>query len=250
MKSILKIAFALSTNFCFSIAAFAFSSDALKDLDFSFAVGPSWYHSNNASTVVTTDERDTNITNGMKQTTTYRLGLGYHLFSKALSQRVFFNDLLIQMNLSHGDTTIPGSVEEFGSPDWTTFSFNAPLNSTSLMLDLKPSLFTFHHVSPYPILGLGVAWNRISLTETAYNAQDHSDEIYLPSTINRTLAYDLGFGLRMDITKNWNASLEYLFSDLGKITPTSVSSSSQNILSAPAFPVHRQNLLFVVGWKF
>lgn len=35
-----------------------------------------------------------------------RLGVGYHLFSEQLQDQLFFNDLLMQLNIYHTDTTL------------------------------------------------------------------------------------------------------------------------------------------------
>lgn len=231
-------------------SASAWSDDYWQGIELSAGLGPTWAHAADSTTVITTQETDTNLVNRVNRSTTYQMGVGYHLFSHALQDRKFFNDLLVQLNLSRNNATTTGNVLEFGSSDFNAFSFSAPIRSTTLLLNVKPSLFTVAHCSPYPIVGAGVSWNRAAFSEHAFSADDADGEIVLPAHTQKNFAYDVGFGVRDALTKNINISLEYLATYLGKMKPSVVSESTQTILSAPSFSVHNQNLLLTFGWTF
>lgn len=222
----------------------------LQGVELSAGLGPTWAHAGDSTTVVTTQETDTNIANRVNRSTTYQVGVGYHLFAQSLQDRKFFNDLLVQLNLSRNNATTTGNVLEFGSSDFNAFSFNAPIRSTTLLFNIKPSLFTVAHCSPYPIVGAGVSWNRAAFSEHAFSADDADGAIVLPAHTQKNFAYDIGFGVRNSLTRNINISLEYLATYLGKMKPSVVSESTQTILSAPSFSVHNQNLLLTFGWTF
>lgn len=220
------------------------------NLDISAAIGPSWYDAGNGHMQVTSDENDTMRTSGASGSATYRVGVGYHFLATQLATRQFLNDLLIQLNYYHSNTTINGQVAEFGSDCCVNYAFKAPTTSNRLMIDVKPSLFTVWHLSPYITAGAGIAWNQMNLTESPYGAQYAPGTVKLPDNTNQNFAYDLGVGIRGDITKNLSASIEYLSTHLGDNEPSSNSSTQQAILDAPDFPIFVQSILFGLSWKF
>jgi opacity protein-like surface antigen len=220
------------------------------NLDVSAAVGPSWYDTNNSHMQVTSDENDTMRVSGASGAATYRVGMGYHFFATQLATRKFINDFLVQLNYYHGNTTINGQVMEFGSDCCVNYGFKAPVTSDRLMVDVKPSLFTVWHISPYVVAGAGVTWNQMSLSESPYGALFAPGTVKLPNDTDQNVAYDLGVGIRADISKNLSASIEYLSTHLGNAEPSSSSSTQQTILSAPDFPIFVQSILFGLNWKF
>ena len=230
--------------------AHAWSLSDLHGTEWSVGVGPTWSQSDNSATEITTQETDTNVLQHMNRSTTYQVGVGYHLFQESLQTRTFFNDLFVQLNLSRNNATATGQVLEFGRSDFNAFSFQAPVRSTKLMLEVEPSLFTVQHFSPYPIVGAGVSWNRTAFSESAVSADDVSGEVILPAHTQASFAYEVGFGVRDALTKNINISLEYLSTHLGNMTPSATSTSTQAILTSPTFSVRNQNILLTLGWKF
>lgn len=233
-------------------SAFAWSTAPLNNFDISVAAGPSWYHANNGYLTSSDGEIDTAFINNASKTGIYRAGIGYHPFSTTLSQRTFLNDLLIQLNIYHSSSTIKGQTAAFGDPvnnnDWT---FRAPLSSMQLILNLKPTLFTFHGISPYLISGVGVAWNRISYYENPAISDAAPYSLNLAGKTNRNLVYETGFGIQETITKNLSASIEYINEHLGRVAPSTNSTvNSTSIVSAPNFPLTNQSVLLGLNWRF
>lgn len=250
MKINLNITLGLILANLLNCTAYAWSIADLHGVEWSAGVGPTWSQGDNSATEITTQETDANVLQHINRSTTYQVGVGYHFFQDALQTRPFLNDLFVQLNLSRNSATATGQILEFGRSDYNAFSFQAPVRSTKLMLEVEPSLFTFQHCSPYPIVGAGVSWNRSAFAETAISADDASGAVILPSHTQANFAYEVGFGVRDTLTKNINISLEYLSTHLGKMTPNAASTSTQAILSAPSFSVRNQNVLLTLGWKF
>ena len=114
------------------------------------------------------------------------------------------------------------------------------------MLDIKPTLFTLQQFSPYAVLGAGVAWNRMSLDTTSTTAGYEPYQTSLPASTNRNLAYDTGLGVRAELIPHLSASLEYLSTHLGRVSPGTFGT----VTSAPNFSMNSQSLLLGVSWKF
>jgi opacity protein-like surface antigen len=225
---------------------YAFDS---KNLDFSLAVGSSWYSSKDSYTQPTAYETDTNHITKTQQTTTYRLGVGYHLFSDKLNGRKFFNDLFAQLNFSRGNTQVTGEVYAFGASGFNNFSFKAPVSVTELMLDLKPSIVTYKNIALYAIAGTGVVWKQMSFTQTPVSAEYASLAIDLPNVTTTNAAYELGLGVKADISQRLNVSFEYLSDYLGNTVSNSNSNSTQSVVSAPNFLLNSQSLLLGINWR-
>jgi opacity protein-like surface antigen len=243
----------LAVAFFPPIFASATSVDALKNLDISLAAGSTWSRADNANLQLSSDEADFNRVAHVTKSATYRLGVGYHCFADQLSRRKFFNDLLVQINWDHNSATIAGFVWDNGSPNMQNQSFRAPFTSSRLMLDIKPSLFTFYHTSFYPLAGLGLAWNQISYADTPIDPATPgwaAAGVQLPQASNKSVAYDLGGGLRTQVSKHLSASLEYVNTYLGRMAPNAQSVSEQSIIKPPVFPVRSQTVFLGFSWTF
>jgi opacity protein-like surface antigen len=240
-----------------ALASTSWSVDSFKDLifsnknlEFSAAVGPNWAHTPSTYLVVSPFETDSVLKNNISNSATWKLGVGYHFFADQLQQRSFFNDFLVELNFYQSWATINGNVWQYQLPQFNNFTFKAPLTSYRLMLDVKPGLFTVSRISLYPILGIGNSWNDIAYNETVTGTGVPAGSNYLLGrSTNTNFAYDLGVGLRADITEHISASLEYLYSNLGNISPSSTSKNSNAIISAPTFDVYNQSLLLGISWK-
>lgn len=234
-------------------SSFASSIEYLKNLDISAAIGPTWSLADNTNLQLSSIETDIDRVSHITKSTTYRAGLGYHFFADQLNNRPFFNDLLVQINWSHNSATIKGLVWDNGNPNVANQSFHTPFTTTSLMLDIKPSLFTFYQTSFYPIAGLGLAWNQVSYYDTPIDPETPSwatSGIQLPQASNKSIAYDLGCGFRTNLTKHLSTSLEYVNTYLGRMAPNAQSLSEQSIIKPPVFPVRSQTVFLGFSWTF
>ena len=226
-------------------AGFNFSLDSNK-LKYSIAIGPSWTAKDNAEMTISPYETDSVVTQHASRGGLFKLGLGYDFSDPTWQNRNFFNALLIELNLYHQSTTLTGDVWQYQDASFNTYSFTAPLSSTRLMLDIKPNLYTWHQSSFYPILGLGASWNNLdSFNETAIDPEvDSNSALRLTGHTRVSFAYDLGVGMAWSITKNLSTSLEYLYTNFGTASTSSVSSSEATLSSGPQFSLASQSLLF------
>ncbi len=242
--------FVLLTTLATPLSILAVPNSSAQNVDVSLAVGPACYTSPDSTIQIHPSEVDTTAVNTANNAALYRAGVGYHFFHAQLHHRKFINDLLAQVNYYHSSSTIKGDVLQNGAPGASNFTFSAPINTDRLMLDIKPSLFTYHHVSPYLVAGAGVAWNRVSYSETANSPSYAPYATSLPSASQTATAYDLGFGIDARITHQLYASVEYLWTHLGNATPNNVSTTRQATLAVPTFSTASQSVLFGLGWKF
>lgn len=233
-----------------SYPAFATASSVPKNIEISVAAGPNWTHANNTNLVVSPYETDSVRTNSVSNSALWKVGIGYHPFEKKLKKRQFINDLLLELNLYRSTATVRGNVWQYQLPQFNNYSFRAPLTSTRLMLDVKPSLFKWHKISLYPILGIGVGMNDMSYHEsvTGIGVDPNSAESLSRKT-NTNFVYDLGVGVRVMLTTHLIASLEYLYTDLGKVSPNGSPANNVALTSAPSFTMYSQAILFGLNWK-
>jgi opacity protein-like surface antigen len=236
----------------FSQVAFASAPlGSFEDVEVSVAVGPNWAHASSTQLVVSPYETDSVIVNKVSHHAAWKVGVGYDLFKNALQQRYFFKDLLVELNFYGSTGTVKGNVWQYALPQFNNYIFKAPWTSRRLMLDVKPSLFMQSHISLYPILGLGSSWNSISYQESISSPGLNPNSRYiLDKRTNNSFAYDLGVGARTDITPRLSASLEYIYTHLGHMTPAGTSNTPAVITSPPSFKISNQSLLLGLTAKF
>ncbi len=228
----------------------------LKNMEISAAGGPAWIYTNNTKIIMSPSETDSVQVNQTSSGGTanlyqkkfngslWKIGVGYHFFAEKLKNRTVLNDLLVELNLYGSSTTINGNVWQFQNAALNNFSFGAPITSTRLMLDVKPLLFNLDPFEIYPILGIGAAWNTISFQEVVIAGSGVVPTSFNKNT-NTNFAYDLGTGVRIGLTTHLTAALEYLYTNLGSISPTNAG-----VVSPPTFKVDSQSLLLGLNWKF
>ncbi len=234
-----------------TLLASSFSSASLKNIDLSISVGPSWTHSDNTRSVISTYETDSILVSHVTKSALWRAGVGYHFFASKLERRRFLNDLFVQLNLYHSEQTIRGNIWQYQYSQFNNYRFAVPLDSLRLMLDVKPSLFTYYHLSLYPIAGLGVAWNKLSYRENVQSGSGVTSDsrLFLGVNTDSQFAYDFGAGLRADLTDHLSASLEYLYTNLGDATPSMPAKNGVLLSSPPTFNLSTQAVLFGFAWK-
>jgi opacity protein-like surface antigen len=235
---------------CLSNSTFAMQPISLHDIEFSVATGFNWMRSKNTDLTVSPVEIDSVNMKRISNPLIWKVGAGYDLFANTCPQRNFFNRLLLELNVYRSGATISGDVWQFQSAEFNNYNFRAPITSTRLMFDVKPSLFTYQCISPYAILGIGIAWNTAAYRETLTDTD--VDPLSYNILSNRTMmqtAYDIGAGLRVDITQNVGASLEYLYTNLGKATSANASATVARVSTQPTFTLRSQSVLLGISWK-
>lgn len=222
----------------------ALFSPSLKHLQVSVAGGPSWYNTSNTHMVISSFETDKNIVTQTTVHGSWKVGLNYSLFEEGLKQNKYFNEVLFGLNVYQTSTSIYGKTWQYELPQFNNYNFKAPVTSTRLMLDLRPSFFTWRATTSYAILGVGVTWNDVSYSETT-TATNINQNTALSLNTNTTsqAAFDLGLGCKMPLTPYLNVGIEYLYAFLGHGNSMN-KSNSVRLATAPSFSLQNQSLLF------
>lgn len=217
--------------------------------ELSIAGGVNWLHANDTNFTISPYETDKALVHNTSTSSAWKIGVGYHFFNEQLQGRSFFNSFLVELNAYRNAGTIKGNVWQFKLPQFNNYSFKSSVTSYRLMLDAKPGLFTWGSVTPYPILGLGVAFNNSSYKEkiTAADIAPGSNLI-LDNNLSGNFSYDLGAGARAKISPHVALTLEYLYSYLGHATASTSQARSVNFSSVPSFKISSQAVLFGINW--
>jgi opacity protein-like surface antigen len=137
----------------------------------------------------------------------------------------------MELNLYQSSETARGSVWQFQKPAFNNYSFSTPVSSTRLIFDIKPGLFTRYYLT-HPILGIGKAWNKVSYRESVTGAGVPPKSYNsLGSATQSNFACDLGVGVSLKMAGNLYATLEYIYSNLGNMTPSGTPGTSVALLS-------------------
>lgn len=227
------------------------STSYLKGFEFSIAAGPSWLQTNDTTLEVSPYQTDSVQVDQIANNVAWKMGVGYDFLAAGSDNTTLFDHFLVELNLYHNSGAFSGDAWEYQLPEFNNYSFRAPVSSTRLMLDFKPSFGSWHDVTPYPIVGFGVAWNRLSYEESVTNADVPTTSYQsLASSTTRNFASEFGAGVRTQVSDHLSLSLEYLYANLGTAKPSSTSNSDAALTSPPLFSVHDQNLLFGLNWAF
>jgi opacity protein-like surface antigen len=232
-----------------SISSAYAENSAHPHLQLSLAGGIDWYHSSNTNIIISPFETDSLHVNHTSTNGAWKIGLGYYLFDDQLSCQNYFNHLLLELNLYQTNTKLKGSVWQYELAEFNNYNFKAPITSTRLMLDVKPTIFNWRNLSLYFILGVGRTWNEISYQETVSDESiDPASSFSLSEATTNQFAWDAGVGFKFEFNPQWSATAEYLYTRLGNAAP-STNSSSAAMTSAPKFSLSVQNLLIGLSYK-
>jgi opacity protein-like surface antigen len=168
----------------------------------------------------------------------YKVGIGYNLFTEKLSENRFLNNLLLELNFYRSAGSIYGKTYAFGEPppvgDDIDFQLNID-NNMRLMLDIKPSLFTWRGFSPYVVLGAGIGWIKTNYQE--YNHNNPGTGATVNSATSRNFVSEGGVGLKYEVNEHASLFLEYLYTRYGKLkTYGAATSDGVSRPSSPEFP--------------
>lgn len=226
--------------------AHAKKSSMFSDFEISAAGGVNWLNTDNTHLVVSPFETDSDRVDSTTTDGAWKAGIGYYLFEQKLHQRKFINHLLLELNVYGTSNTIDGKVWQYELPQFYNYDFSAPLSSTRLMLDFKPSLVTWNRFTPYLIVGIGATWNTASYKETALDGIDPSSALSLSDNTQTQLAWDLGAGINVAVTDQVSITAEYIYAFLGNVEPA----HGANLLEVPSFSYQIESLLFGLSIKF
>lgn len=226
------------------------SPNYIKNIQLSAAGGVDWYTISHTHLIISPFETDKIEVDDPSAKGTWKIGVGYYLFEESLRQRDYFNHLLLELNLYQTFASVTGDVLQYELPQFNNYDFDAPVTSTRLMLDFKPSLFTWKNITPYPILGVGVTWNSISYHEKAEESDiDSMSRLILSKHTIAQFAWEMGVGFNVVLSDRLSISAEYIYAFLGKGTPADDPANEVRLSSAPNFSLKAQSLLFGLNIK-
>ena len=228
---------------CMSSSVIA--SSKIDNIELSVAGGINKLSTHNTTLVVSPYETDSVLVNSINNAAIWKIGIGRAFFEDALHERNFLNHLLVELNLYRSSSHIKGNIWQYELSQFNNYSFDAPITTTRIMLDLKPSFFTWKNISLYPILGLGLAINTVSYKETVTGEDiDPSNAASLNSKQNNSMAYDLGLGARIDFNAKWSAFVEYINCYMNAVTASNSTYPNARVTNGPQFTIQSQSFLF------
>jgi len=241
-------------RFCLILLLFAKAANTasikhwdFKDIEISGAGGGDWYQRQDTSLIVSPFETDSDKTLHSSFQSSWKIGLGYSFFENAFP---YLNRLLLGLNVYQTSTTLSGAVWQYGLPQFNNYHFKAPIKSTRLMLDLRPGFFNWHSMEPYVILGVGVAWNSMSYTETATTSDVNANSaMSLSRSTTSSLAWNFGAGYKVALTDKLSADLEYIYAILGHGSPA-YNPGAARLGTTPNFTLRSQSLLLGLSLRF
>lgn len=217
----------------------------IKNIEFSAAGGLDWYTISDTHLIISPFETDKNEVDDHSARGMWKIGVGYYFFDECLRQRDYLNHLLLELNLYQTSASVAGNVLQYELPQFNNYHFDAPVTSTRLMFDFKPSLFTWENITPYPILGVGVTWNSISYREKPKGSDiDSMSRLILSKHKMARFALEAGAGLNVVLSEHIAISAEYIYAFLGKGSPANDPANDVQLARAPSFSLHNQSFLF------
>ena len=183
-----------------------------------------------------------------------QLGVGYiyyfHQYTKTPEKVQWFPAIEPEINLYYlsSNSNIKGNVWRFGSSAFNQLTYQMPLRSTRLMLDGVLTVVKKKKNLLYVKAGIGEAWNRLSYNDTENSngpAGCPDQRISLASATNTNFAWELGIGVLHDFNNRLGLSLEYLYTHLGSVKPSSSYTGpiTAPIISAPSINLASQSVL-------
>lgn len=155
------------------------------------------------------------------------VGLGYVAYLST-SERYFcklawFPSIEPVLNLYFDDLTAKGKVYLFNNPNLPTSTYNMPIRSTNLMIDVLLNVVSYQHFTLYVLGGIGEAWTRVSYND----APNINGTVIRPplSLRNRTethKVYEWGAGVSYAIDCKVRIVFSYLYTHIGNFDTSTI----------------------------
>lgn len=229
--------------------AYALSSLDYHQIEFSVAGGGNGVSGQNTHLVVSPYETDRLKITSVSSSPLWKVGAGYHFFANPQGANVDFHDLYVELNIYHNTQNIKGMTLQYTLPQFNNFIFSAPVTTTRLMLDFKPSIQIKHVVSLYPLVGLGVAWNDMAYHEIATIGSVPTAANSLRRRYISNFAYDIGAGIKLQFSTHLFAAVEYVYSRTSGIKPASPLPGAPSLTQLPVFALNEHSVLVGLNWK-
>lgn len=206
----------------------------------------------NSSLAVTSTETDLLLQTRNPNFIQLGLGLAYAI---PLNQTpnptglVFFKELKPTLNLRYSNTRLLnhaklGAVYQYQDPDMYNYDFAIPFISTRFMFDMLFTVVSLQKFSLFLNGGVGPGW-----TKTGYEDKAHPDVMRGDLSLNNKNEYDIvtevGAGLTYSYNNNFSYSLEYLYTNFGRVGTAShgILDGSITVIGPAEFKLHTQAIL-------
>lgn len=232
----------LSGSMCASAASSGYTQ--LNHFEGIGALGIANLWGNNSELGVTSSESDTLVQRNRNNwgTLDVQLGAGYvyyfHQRNHPPKTTQWFPAIEPQLNLYYlnSNTGLQGNVLRFNSPAFSQLTYRMPVRSLRLMLDVALTVVKKQKNSLYVKAGIGNAWNRIGYSDYANAGSGCTDQqLSLNTSAHSHFVWELGVGVLHDFNNHAGLSLEYLFTDFGRVQ-TSAQGNSGGITTPIIVP--------------
>jgi hypothetical protein len=187
------------------------------------ALGVANLRPTNSQLGLTQSETDTLVPTNKRvwQTLAAQIGTGYLYFLRdsnlTPNSLHWLSSLEPQINFYYlTSSSLKGQIYRFSNPNFNDFTFNIPVNSSRLMLDLALTALTYKNLSAFGILGMGEAWTVLGYNESANGGCPESG-LSLANNSTLHFAWEVGGGLLYSFNERIGLSIEYLYTDLGRV---------------------------------
>jgi len=136
------------------------------------------------------------------------------------AQEFIEDGFLGQLGLAYGfaQNKISGEIWEDADPIFNDFDYVYPVNSSRFMLKTKFVIDAKYHLQYYLSADLGLSLNRAQSFKITPRIPEAVPAPAFQSHSTFAVAYALGVGLQLPLSKYWQAGIGYEFSDWGAST--------------------------------
>jgi opacity protein-like surface antigen len=206
----------------------AFAETELPVWEAQIQAGAAFVHSGNANLGVTTSETDTLASTNDPTAFHGGVGVGYlRPLKKTPENWNGFTYLKPAINFYFLSTMhFEGDVYEFQEPSLNNDNYQMNVQSQRFMFDLSTDLLNWKNWSITGLAGLGIAWNESKYSDYGNQSFNQGERLTLNRYTAAQFAWEVGAGLRYQMSEKWSLSLDYLYTDLGKAkTGSSIKNS-------------------------
>jgi len=208
------------------------AKDNGSHIEWILAGGVAGVHTRDSQMQVTSTEIDT-----LDQTNSYRwdnatgqLGLGYVYYmvdGPRISEDLrWFPTVEPMLNLYYSNLDVKGDVYRFKSVFLNDLDYKTTIRNTRLMLDVALTIVSKCKYSLYGVLGIGEGWSRLSYRDYAGS----TTRLNLNTENENNVVWNIGAGAAYAFNQSVNVSLEYVWTDLGRMQ-TSSRGATGNIVN-------------------
>jgi opacity protein-like surface antigen len=161
-------------------------------------------------------ERDTLVKNSNSgQGFTGGFGLSYDILNAA-DYNSIINQVSLGLDFYFFNTNIKGDVLQFGDPELNNLTYEYGLNTIRFMFDGQLDFHPIHQVVPFILAGIGPSSIKAKYYDVPRPSEQHDDGgVTLPTSTRCSLAYSVGAGFKVPLSKKIQISLSYLYTDIG-----------------------------------